>query len=201
MVCYQVDECCAQAASNECESSASEPDADPKTNHLPSAETQVAKRGRPPDDAVLKASKKLHRAQKAYNDAHLELFEKRDTIFSKGALYDAPSIVERTKERIEAAVQNVAALEEACEESRNELEEARLRQVQGVADSWKRAADARGKAIEIMQQRHELVAAQLAKAEAQLAYNIKMEVRERIEAGAKRLREQRRKDLWLRGVL
>ena len=98
-------------------------------------------------------------------------------------------------------MQHVAALEEACEESRNELEEARLRQVQGVADSWKRAADARGKAIEIMQQRHELVAAQLAKAEAQLAYNIKMEVRERIEAGAKRLREQRRKDLWLRGVL
>ena len=95
MVCYQVDECCAQAASNECESSASEPD--PKTNNMPSAETQVAKRGRPPDDAVLKASKKLHRAQKAYNNAHLELFEKRDTIFSKGALYDAPSIVERTK--------------------------------------------------------------------------------------------------------
>lgn len=169
--------------------------------HVPSAETQVAKRGRPPDDAVLKASKKLRRAQEAYKDAHLKLFEKRDAIFSEGALYDAPSIVERTKERFEAAVQHVAALEEACEESRNELEEARLRQVQDVADSWKRAAVASGKAIEAMQQRHELVAVQLAEVQAELDFEVKMQVREQIEAGGKALREQWRKDLWLRGVL
>ena len=57
----------------------------------------------------------------------------------RGVLLDEPSVVERLKERMHSRVLKVAELELEWEERREEHVQARIAEVQRVADGWEAA--------------------------------------------------------------
>ena len=66
---------------------------------MSAAEPHAQKRGRPRDTLLQKAEKAMKKAETRKMDAKRDLFKERDA-FKMGAMWDAPSVAERAKERI-----------------------------------------------------------------------------------------------------
>ena len=89
------------------------------------AELQAQKRGRPCDTPLQKAEKAMKKAETRKKDAKRDLFKERDE-FKAGAMWDAPSVAQRVKERILKHADKVLDLQCEYEEAREAWVEARI---------------------------------------------------------------------------
>ena len=82
----------------------------PSSSSSPDTCTVPKKRGRPADTPVQQFEKKAKNAQRTYEAAERIFYQKVSEIHESGALWDAPSVVARLKERMSAHAMQVGHL-------------------------------------------------------------------------------------------
>ena len=97
----------------------------PSTSSSPDTCTVPKKRGRPADTPVQQFEKKAKNAQRIYEAAERIFDQKVSEIHESGALWDAPSVVARLKQRMSARAMQVGLRHAEWQESEAALVEAR----------------------------------------------------------------------------
>ena len=110
----------------------SEPEPEPDPVPEPAPEPASArpagggkKRGRPADSPVVKAEKALEKAKEDWREAQVKCFKKTHE-HEMIAWWEADSVVERSRHRAAAAVENMCELERACWERSEAYTQARV---------------------------------------------------------------------------
>jgi hypothetical protein len=92
----------------------------------------AAKRGRPPHTPLQQAEAAYKRACAAFDQAKAEVDQRRAHILREGELWDAPSVVARTRERYQRQVDKLCELfmkKEECEQAYTDIEWAEHRKL------------------------------------------------------------------------